>query len=125
MSKNHLELGRNSEKMAVRFLKKQGYRILETNYRNSCGEIDIVARYGDTITFVEVKARSSLRFGAPKSAVTEKKQRKLSMVALGYLKEKGKTGNRARFDVVSILFGQNSKKPEIELVENAFELAYG
>ena len=86
------------------------------------GEIDIIAKDKETIVFIEVKARRSYRFGNPKWAVTPKKQRKISMVALYYLKATNQNNAKARFDVVTIYSKQD--KPEIEIVKNAFELAY-
>jgi putative endonuclease len=100
-----------------------GYRILEQNYRTVLGEIDIIARDRDTLVFVEVKARTSWRYGNPKSAVTPRKQRKISMVALHYLKSTAQSRVKARFDVVAI--HSASAAPQIELIKNAFELAYG
>jgi putative endonuclease len=86
------------------------------------GEIDIIARDRDTLVFVEVKARTSGRYGNPKSAVTPRKQRKISMVALHYLKSTAQSRVKARFDVVAIHSGGTA--PQIELIKNAFELAY-
>ena len=87
------------------------------------GEIDIIAKDKKTIVFVEVKSRRSVRYGSPKFAVTPKKQRKISMVALYYLKTTKQTDVKARFDVVAIT--SNLDEPRIEIVKNAFELAYG
>ena len=115
--------GEAGEALAARLLRRQGYRILETNYRTPIGEIDLIARGRDTIVFVEVKARRSPHFGHPKTAVTALKQRKLSMVALYYLKTTGQSGAKARFDVVAI--SGETERPEVEVVRNAFELAYG
>jgi putative endonuclease len=116
-------LGRSSEALAAAFLRLSGYRILECNHRNPLGEIDIVAQEGRTLVFVEVKARRSKRRGSPKGALTPAKRRKLSMVALAYLKGSGRVDRPARFDVVSILLAAG-EPPRIELVQNAFELAY-
>jgi putative endonuclease len=115
--------GEAGEALAAHLLRRRGYRILEANYRTPLGEIDIVARERDTIVFVEVKARRSLHFGHPKTAVTAQKQRKLSMLALYYLKATGQSGAKARFDVVAICGAP--ERPEVEIVRNAFELAYG
>lgn len=117
------QFGKRSERLAAEYLKRKGYRILETNYRSAVGEIDIIASDEGTIVFVEVKSRSSKRFGSPKGAVTPAKQRKISMAALDYLKRAGQTGARARFDVVAI--DTASGKTDIEVVRNAFALAYG
>ena len=117
------KFGEKSESIAVSYLKKQGYKIIEQNYRTKLGEIDIIAREKGTIAFIEVKARKSKNFGNPKWAVTPKKQRKISMVALQYLKTTMQSNVKARFDVVSIISSQDN--PSIEIVKNAFELAYG
>jgi putative endonuclease len=117
------QFGRKSERLAAEFLKRAGYRILETNYRSKLGEIDIIARDKGTIVFVEVKARNTSRFGSPKGAVTPAKQRKISMAALDYLKRSNQIEASARFDVVAI--DTASGKIDIEVVKNAFVLAYG
>jgi putative endonuclease len=117
------QFGRKSESVAVRYLKKNGYKILEQNYRNKIGEIDIIAIDKKTLAFVEVKATRTDSFGSPKWAVTPKKQRKISMVALYYLKTTKQNKVKARFDVVAISSSQDN--PRIELIKNAFELAYG
>ncbi len=108
--------------MAVRHLKKNGYRILEQNYRNNLGEIDIVAKHRGTLVFVEVKARKSSYFGSPKYAVTAAKKRKISMVALSYLKANKLSQAKARFDVVAV--NAENENTRIDIIENAFELAY-
>lgn len=115
--------GQSGESLAVRHLKKNGYRILARNYRTSIGEIDIIARDEDTLVFAEVKTRRTDRYGHPKYAVTPRKQRKISMVALQYLKRNGGLGQKARFDVVSIRT-RDHVAWDIEIIKNAFELAY-
>ena len=100
MRNRQQKFGKKGEALAVRRLKKAGYKIIETNYRTQLGEIDIVAKDNDTIVFVEVKSRRSLHFGNPKQAVTLQKQKKISMVALYYLKTTGQSNAKARFDVV-------------------------
>ena len=123
MQDKRQKFGKDSESMAVRYLKKSGYKILEQNYRNQLGEIDIIARDKKTLAFVEVKSTRTDSFGNPKWAVTPKKQRKISMVALFYLKATKQNNAKARFDVVAISSSQDN--PRIELIKNAFELAYG
>lgn len=113
-------LGKTGEDLAVRYLKKNGYTILETNYRNRMGEIDIIAKEQDTIVFVEVKTRKNNRFAHPKEAVTPRKQKTISRVAQAWLKQRKKKDARARFDVVAVLSDQN--KHEIELIKHAFTL---
>lgn len=123
MLNRHQQFGKASETRAADFLRRMGYRILATNYRSKLGEIDIIARDGQTLVFVEVKARASNRFGSPKAAVTLAKQRKISMAALDYLKRCGLTAASARFDVVAI--DTAGGHADIEVVKNAFALAYG
>ena len=122
MTNKHQKFGERGENLAVWYLKKNGYKIIEQNYRNRMGEIDIIAREKKTIVFVEVKSRRSIRYGSPKWAVTPKKQRKISMVALYYLKATKQSDAKARFDVVAIT--SNRDEPQIEIVKNAFDLAY-
>ena len=114
------DLGKKGEEKALRFLKKKGYRIIETNYVYKMGEMDLIAKEKDTLVFVEVKTRTSTMFGPPQLAVNSWKQRQLSKVALNFLKEKKLEDVKARFDVVAILLGQ--KGEEIELIKNAFDL---
>ena len=114
--------GRKAESIAIRQLKKAGYKIVVRNFRTRIGEIDIIAKDGQTIAFVEVKARKTERFGHPKLAVNAAKQRKISMVALQYLKSTGQSMAKARFDVVAVT--AMSVDPQIEIIKNAFELAY-
>ena len=116
------ELGKRGEEVALRFLKKRRYRIIEKNYVCKLGEMDIIAKEKDTLAFIEVKTRTSTAFGPPQLAVNLSKQRQLSKVALNYLKEKHLEDVKARFDVVAILLGQ--KGEEIELIRDAFELCW-
>ena len=116
------ELGRKGEELALRYLKKQGYRIVETNYVCKLGEMDIIAKEKDTLAFIEVKTRTSTAFGVPQMAVNPTKQMQLSKVALYFLKEKRLEDAKARFDVVAILLGP--KREEIELIKDAFELRW-
>ncbi len=114
------ELGRKGEEVAFRFLKKEGYRIIEKNYVCKMGEMDIIASEKDTLVFIEVKTRTSREFGPPQLAVNVWKQRQLSKVALNYLNEKRLRDVKARFDVVAILLEQGQE--EIELIQDAFDL---
>lgn len=115
--------GAKAEKQAAAFLKKNGYRVIEKNYRTKLGEIDIIAKERDTLVFVEVKARKTTSFGDPKAAVNKKKMIKISMVALEYIKATANENKPARFDVVVIRHANG--KQQIEIIKNAFELCYG
>ncbi|NWF93410.1 MAG: YraN family protein [Syntrophaceae bacterium] len=116
------ELGKKGEELALRFLRKKGYHIIERNYVCKMGEMDIIAKEKDTLTFIEVKTRTSTAFGPPQLSVNAAKQMQLSKVALNFLKEKGLGEAKARFDVVAILLGP--KGAEIDLIKDAFELKY-
>ncbi len=112
-------LGKAGEDRAAAFLKKQGYRILERNYRAPYGEIDLVALHQGELVFIEVKTRTSDAFGAPELAVDPRKQRRMIKAALGYIKYKKLHQVPCRFDVVAIT-ATNEK--EVELIQNAFEM---
>jgi putative endonuclease len=114
-------LGNRGERAAIRFLRKQGYRILHRQYRNRIGEIDIVAKDGNGIVFVEVKTRTSVAAGNPVEAVTLSKQKQLTKLALSYLKRYGLLEHAARFDVIAIVWPKDAAKPEITHYCNAFE----
>lgn len=124
MSEARINLGKEGEELAANHLKNLGFSILARNYRQKSGEIDIIARDGDCLVFVEVKTRKSLRFGQPFEAVTTKKQAQLSRVALDYLSRNELLDQPARFDVISILLPDNGKA-NIEHLSNCFEPALG
>ena len=116
------ELGKKGEDLALRFLKRRGYKIIERNYVCKLGEMDIIAQEKDTLVFVEVKTRTSMVFGPPQLAVNPTKQMQLSKVALNFLKEKKREDVKARFDVVAIVLRPTGE--EIELIRDAFDLKY-
>ena len=109
--------GKRSEIIAANYLKKKGYKILETNYKNKVGEIDIIAKDKDYIVFIEVKARMSQAFGHPFEAIDERKQQKIHAVASLYMVKNHKYGSLCRFDAISILGQEN---PEITHIIDAF-----
>ena len=114
-------IGKWGEKIAISFLRKQGYKVLVKRYRTKQGEIDVVCRHDETLVFVEVKARSGLDLGRPSEFVTVSKQRKLTKAALDYLRLLGNPPIYFRFDVVEVEL-QDRKKPSCSLIRNAFEL---
>ncbi len=117
-------LGEHGEVLARQYLKAKGYQILEANFRNKIGEIDLIVREGRTICFVEVKTRRSLQQGQPYEAVHPWKIRKLSQMAAIYLKYKYHSIEiPSRFDVISILQDQQGP-PAIQHIKNAFDSAY-
>ncbi len=122
MTHQRQDFGRLGESLAERHLRDQGYEIVCRNYRTRFGEIDIIAKDRGTIVFVEVKSRRSITYGSARSAITPQKRRKMSMLALYYLKTTRQTSARARFDVVNICSGDG--EPNVDVIKNAFELAY-
>ena len=120
MSNRNISLGQKGEELAVRFLKKNGYKILRRNFKTRLGEIDIIGLDRDTYCFVEVKTRNSLIYGGPQEAVSFFKQRQISKAALLFLKGNHLLDAKARFDVLSIIYSDNV--PTFDLIKNAFEL---
>lgn len=123
MADTRQQFGKRGEALALAHLRKKGYKVIERNYRTRTGEIDIIAKHQGRIVFVEVKTRRTGAYGDPKSAVTFKKQRKISMVALEYLKKRHSLQTPARFDVVTVRSADDGDA--VEIIPNAFELAYG
>jgi len=113
--------GKKGEDIAAACLKKEGYRIVERNYRCRYGEVDIIAMDKKDVVFVEVKGRESDTFGSPEEAVGPAKQKKISKVALHYLQEKGLGDHNARFDAVAIRFMPQGG--QVKLIRNAFDLS--
>lgn len=103
--KKNKRLGKRGETRAVWYLRFHGYKILERNYKNPFGEVDIIAKKGDTIAFIEVKTRHSESFGAPSEAVDERRREKYIQAAryyfLGY-----QINLTVRFDIIEILRGK-------------------
>ena len=114
-----MKLGPYGEKVAFKFLKRAGYRILERNYCCPGGEIDIVAADGDTLVFVEVKTRASDAAGDPEAAVNFHKRRQITRVARFFVAQSRAEHLPARFDVLSIVVPEKGK-PEIEHFIDAF-----
>ena len=114
---DHNELGNKGENLAIALLRRKGYTVLAENWRFGKNEIDIVARIGETMVFVEVKTRSTDSFGNPEKSVTKGKQKRTIEAANAYL-EKFEIDLEARFDIISIVtFGNRTK---IDHMEDAF-----
>ncbi len=111
-------LGREGERAAARHLRRRGFRVITRGYNTSRGEIDLIARDGDTLVFVEVKTR---REGCPLEAVTPEKERRLTLAALHFLRRYDLLEQRCRFDVVAVHWPDSARAPSIEHVVNAFE----
>jgi putative endonuclease len=118
----HLRRGALGEKLARRFLRRNGYKILYRNFRGrSGGEIDIVARDHDALVFIEVKTRTREDYGRPMTAVDRQKQRRISRGGLAWLRLLDEPDILFRFDVVEVMIAQGAK-PRLELIKNAFQL---
>jgi putative endonuclease len=112
--------GIRGEDLAVTYLKKKGYKVIERNYRCQWGEIDLIARDKGTLIFVEIKSRSSSGFGLPQDAVDRFKQEKLIQAAKAYMAEHHLQETiPARFDVVAVHLTPSG--PEMELIKDAFQ----
>ncbi|HIE32720.1 MAG TPA: YraN family protein [Thermodesulfobacteriaceae bacterium] len=112
-------LGKEAEALVERYLKLKGYRILARNWRTRLGEIDLIAERGDTLVFIEVKARRKLTHGLPEEAVNPAKQKKLLTLARTYLSSYAGRAKRVRFDVIALDF--SGKKPCIRHLEGVIE----
>lgn len=119
----HLQLGARGEKLAARYLRRQGFKVLYRHFRGrQGGEIDLVCRERDTLVFIEVKTRAREDYGRPLEAVHSSQQRRISLGALAWLRLLGNPDILFRFDVVEVtILGE--KPPRIELVRNAFQLS--
>ena len=126
-----LALGRRGEELAAAYLQQLGYRIVATNFtlpvgRNRLGvsinvEIDLVAYHGETLCFVEVKSRASDWFAPPQVNVDRRKQRQIARAARAYRRMFGLVGEPYRYDVITIVFGEeetNPVVPDIQLLRN-------
>ncbi|MDQ6643648.1 MAG: YraN family protein [Chloroflexota bacterium] len=112
-------LGRTGERLAAEELLRQGYRILEQNFRCSYGEIDLVAEDEHDLIFVEVKTRRGTAFGLPEEAVTHRKQQKIVQVASYYLDLHACSDRSWRIDVVAVQLSKNGKPEEIRIYQHA------
>ncbi len=113
------DVGILGEKLAKDFLKNKGYRIIEANYRCPEGEIDIIAKHGDYLVFVEVRTKTSLEFGSPEESITPAKKEKIKATAYYYQQTYNNLPLLWRIDVVVIELTQKGKLSRIELIENA------
>ena len=120
MSQARMTLGKSGEDLACRELQRRGYAIVARRFRVRGGELDIVARDGQVLVFIEVKTRAGRQFGSAAEAVTFAKQRRLAELANEYVVRHRVSECRCRFDVVSIHFGLGA--PQIEIIQNAFDV---
>ena len=121
MGRENKVTGAIGEKIAHAFLKRKGYRVIASNYRTPLGEIDLIARKGSTLVFVEIKTRTTSSLGPPFLSVTWKKQRHIVQSALVYLKKHGLVDSDWRVDVVSVKLDRVHNVESIEILENVVE----
>jgi putative endonuclease len=119
MSHHRIAFGKTGEDLAVEELERRGYAILDRRWRNRAGEIDIIARDGETLVFVEVKAREDHEFGDGTESVTMRKRQTIVRLAKQYVQEARWTDRLCRFDVVTIHL--DSGQPVVTLYPNAFD----
>ncbi|SFG40650.1 putative endonuclease [Desulfotomaculum arcticum] len=117
MSQQRRSLGIQGEDIAAQYLQKKGLVILERNFRCRLGEIDIIARDGDCLVFIEVKTRSSDRFGLAQDSITRQKIYKVRRLAQAYLAQRSFSGLNVRFDVVAV---NSAREIKVTHIENAF-----
>jgi putative endonuclease len=122
MSRSRIALGKTGEDLACRELQRRGYAIVARRYRRRGGELDIIARDGETVVFVEVKARRDRGFGQAAEAVCFVKRRRMAQLATDYVLRHHLTKSPCRFDVVSIHFDR--ERPVIEVFKNAFDVSF-
>jgi len=122
LTRERLHLGELGEKLALKRIKRLGYKLVAKNYRCPLGEIDLIAKDGDCLVFIEIKTRKNSSTGNAKEAIHQRKKRQISKVALYYMKANGCCDIKSRFDVIAINI--KGGKEEIELIQDAFELAY-
>lgn len=115
-----MNIGIFGENTACNYLKKHKYKILSRNYRKPYGEIDIVARKGETVVFVEVKTRKNAEYGLPCEAVTLQKRRKIIQTAYAYIAEEQLDDNY-RFDIIEV-YHEGEKVLSVRHIQNAFGL---
>ena len=121
MSDDRKSLGEKGEGIAVSYLEKiKGYKILQRNYQCIFGEMDIIAKDHDVLSFIEVKTRRSVDFGIPQESVNKRKQHQLSKVALEFINRHKVHHMKARFDVVAVYL--LCQEERVELIKDAFEL---
>jgi putative endonuclease len=117
-----IDLGKWGEELALKKIKQLGYQCITRNYRCALGEIDIIAKHGDCLVFLEIKTRKGRTLGYSKEAINKRKKQQISKVALFYMKKHNCYDVHSRFDVVAINIIKG--RAEIEVITNAFELAY-
>lgn len=119
MTKARQQVGQMGEEAASKYLKEQGYNIVETNYRCKLGEIDIIARDGDMVVIVEVRTKTGLAFGRPEESINQEKARKLYRLALQYIQSNYHRDIPSRIDLVAVMLEKSSGQvKEVKHIKN-------
>ncbi len=121
MKLSRKEVGKLGETLAAEYLKNNGLSIIETNYRCTCGEIDIIAQEDDFIVFTEVRTKTGNLFGTPEESVSQSKKKHLIDTAYTYLDEKDKLQANWRIDFIAVELDRNNKPSRIEHYRDAVE----
>lgn len=121
MSSFNRDIGSLGEEISENFLVESGYTILDRNFRCKTGEIDLIARDGDYICFIEVKTRCGNLFGSPCEAVNYSKQKRISKTAQMYILKKKLFKFHFRFDVIEVILNKEQGTSSIKLIKNAFD----
>ncbi len=116
---NRKETGQRGEQLAIDYLKKHGYKIIENNYRSRFGEIDIVSKHKNILVFTEVRAKTSLEFGIPEESIRETKAAHLRATAYQYLETHDKLPEQWRIDFIVIEMDDKGKPKRINLIDSA------
>jgi putative endonuclease len=121
MTRTRQSLGRRGEQLAEAKLSASGYAVVARNYRCRSGEIDLIARQGETLVFVEVRTRRGEAFGLPEASLTPRKRQHLIAAAQSYLQAKDLTDTNWRIDVVAVELSPQGDLLRVELIENAIQ----
>ena len=116
-------LGTSGESAACAFLKGEGLEVRERNYRCRWGEIDIIARQGDTLVFVEVRSRRSLSYGAPQESISVRKVQRLIATAETYMQSCPDIPDHWRIDLISVLMGRTGEVERVEHLPHAVQIS--
>ncbi len=120
MTRERISLGRRGEEEAARYLRKKGLRVAQRNFRCRLGELDIIARDGPYLVFVEVRTVAGSAFGTARESVDLKKRRKIRQVAAYYLQSANAGDVPVRFDVVAVTLGPDGSVRDIDHIPDAF-----
>ena len=113
--------GMLGERLAAGILKNNGYTIIETNYRCTEGEVDIVADHGQELVFVEVRSKKNIEYGSPEESITSRKKEKLRVVAAHYCQTHDMENRQYRIDVVALELNRQGRITRYAIIQNAVE----